>query len=52
MVKMCIKESICDRFTDYSETNVYHKSTKNRNFLLEVPKVRLEFSKRFVRKCC
>ena len=45
MVKKCIKENICEKFTDYFETNDHNKSRGNKNLLLRVPKVRLEFAK-------
>ena len=45
MVRKCIEVNICETFTDYFEINVHHKSTQNRNLLLKVPKIRLEFAK-------
>ena len=44
-MKKCIKGNICENFTDYFEIHIYYKSTRNRNLLLIVPKVRLEFEK-------
>ena len=45
MLRKCIKENSCELFTDYLEVNVHHKSTRNKNMLLKVPKIRLEFPK-------
>ena len=45
MVRKSIEGIICEKFTDYFEINVHHKSTRNRNLLLKVPKIRLELAK-------
>ena len=42
MVKNYIEGKICNKFT---EINVHYKSTRNRNLLLKLPKIRLEFAK-------
>ena len=41
VVSKCIEENICEKFTVYFEINVYHKSTRIRNLLLKVSKVRM-----------
>ena len=46
MVKKCIKENVCEKFTDYFETNDHNKSRRNKSLLLKVPKVKLEFANR------
>ena len=46
MVRKCIEGNICEKFIDYFEINVHRKSTRKRNLLLKIPKVRLEFANR------
>ena len=47
MVKNSIAGIICEKFTDYFEINVHHKSPRNRILLLKVQKTRLEYNKRY-----
>ena len=44
MVKKCLEGKFCNKFTEIN-VEVDHKFTRNRNLLLKVPKIMLEFVK-------
>ena len=46
LVRKCIDGNVCTNFLNYFERNNHQKVTRNNNFLLKVPKVKLEFAKR------
>ena len=46
MVKKCLGGKLCSNFNGYFEINKHEKNTRNRNFLLKLPKIKLEFGKK------
>ena len=38
--------NVCENFNDYFAINYHAKNTRNRNTLLKLPRVKLEFAKR------
>ena len=44
--KVLMNDNVCENFNDYFAINYHAKSTRNRNKLLNLPWVKLEFSKR------
>ena len=45
LLKKCLDGLTCEMFNDYFTLNSYSKSTRNNDFLLAIPKVRLELSR-------
>ena len=44
--KVLINDNACGNFNDYLAINYHVKNTRNRNKLLKLPRVKLEFAKR------
>ena len=44
-VKKCLDGKSCTNFNDYFTVNLHMKATRNQNYLLKVPKIKLEFTK-------
>ena len=44
--KILMNDNVCENFNDYFAINYHAKSTINRNKLLKLPQVKLEFAKR------
>ena len=45
IVRKCVDGDICENFLNYFELNNHQKVTQNNNYLLKVPKIKLEFAK-------
>lgn len=45
LVRKCIEGNVCSNFQDYFKVNRHRKTTRNKDILLVLPKVRLEFAK-------
>ena len=46
MVKRCINGDVCSNFKDYFVINSHELNTRNKNNLLKLPKVKLEFGRK------
>ena len=44
--KVLMNHNVCEDFNDYFAINYHAKNTRNRNKLLKLPRVKLEFAKR------
>ena len=45
IVRKCLDGNLCSNFQNYFNVNIHKKATRNQNFYLMVPKVKLEFAK-------
>ena len=45
LVRKCLNGIVCTNFQDYFMINEHNVRTRNRNILLQIPKVKLEFAK-------
>ena len=45
LVRKCIKENVCSNFLEYFKINFHNKFTTNKELLLVIPKVKLEFAR-------
>ncbi len=45
LVRKCLNKKLCTNFHDYFVINEHNARTRNRNILLRIPKVKLEFAK-------
>ena len=45
VVKKSLAGMLCDNFTGYFQYNISNKPTRSKNWLLKIPKVKLEFAK-------
>ena len=41
-----MNDNVCENFNDYFAINYHAKNTRNRNELLKLPRVKLDFAKR------
>ena len=46
IVRKCLNGELCAKFNEYFAINNHQKNTRNRNVLLKLPKVKLEFGKK------
>ena len=44
--EVLMDDNVCENFKDYFAINYHAKNTRNRNKLLKLPQVKLEFAKR------
>ena len=44
-MRKCLNENLCSNFKDYFKINEHHLGTRNRNILLQIPKVKLGIAK-------
>lgn len=49
VVKKCLDGKLCEQFENYFEINEHSKRTRNRNKLLKLPKIKLEFGRKSFR---
>ena len=45
-VKKCLNNLVCENFKDYFEINKHDKCTRNKNKLIKLPKIRLEYGRK------
>ena len=45
LVRKCLNATVCSNFEDYFMINEQNVRTRNRNILIQIPKVKLEFAK-------
>ena len=45
LVRKCLNGNVCTNFQDYFMINEHNVRTRNRNILLQIPRVKLEFAK-------
>ena len=46
LVRKCLDNELCYHFDGYFQINEHGKNTRNRNLLLKLPKINLEFGKK------
>ena len=46
--KVLMNDNVCENFNDYFAINYHAINTRNRNKLLKLPRVKLEFSKQWL----
>ena len=44
-MRKCVNGNVCTNFQDYFMINEHNVRTRNRNILLQIPKVKVEFAK-------
>ena len=45
LVKKCIENMVSDEFKNYFEIRTHSAATRNNGYLLQIPKVKLQFAK-------
>ena len=45
LVRKCLDGNVCSNFTNYFVKRAHHQATRNNSYQLELPKIRLEYSR-------